>query len=169
MESQVSLSQVPKQKPGKSDQVVCTPPEFLAALKFKVAVPEFGYDLAADADNAVASSYYTEEDDALIQSWAEDIPTRSWAFCNPPFGDIEPWVRKACLESIEKGANVAMLLPASTGSNWWKAYVHNKCYVLLLNGRLTFVGHKTPYPKDLVVLLYTPMGLRGYDVWNWRI
>lgn len=158
---------VPKQKPGKSEQVVCTPPEFLKALKAKLGQPEFGYDLAASHENTVATSYFTEEDDALIQDWGADLDFGMWAFCNPPYEDIEPWVAKACVEA-EKGANIAMLLPASTGSNWWRAYVHNKCYVLLLNGRITFVGHKTPYPKDLVTLLYTPFGAKGYEVWDWK-
>jgi phage N-6-adenine-methyltransferase len=137
-------------------------------LKLKLGIGGFQYDLAASAENTVADQFYTEQDDALIQDWAGNMLDGAWAFCNPPYADIEPWVMKACYETEGAGVNVAMLLPASTGSNWWRTYVHNRCYVLLLNGRLTFVGHKTPYPKDLVVLLYTPMRLTGYDVWNWK-
>lgn len=159
------MAKVPAQRPGKSEQVVCTPTIFLDALKMKLAIPFFNYDLAASPSNTVATNYYTEEDDALVQDWAGD--SIGWCFCNPPYEDIEPWVAKACLE-VDKGACIAMLLPASVGSNWWKAYVHNKCYVLLLNGRITFEGHKSPYPKDLVTLLYTPFGARGYDVWSWK-
>lgn len=157
------MSTMPVQKPGRSEQIVCTPTEFLASLKRKLGIEEFEIDLAASEENAVAGEWYTEEDDALIQGWAR----AGWAYCNPPYSDIEPWVAKAYTER-GKGASVAMLLPASVGSNWWKAYVHNKAYVLLINGRLTFVGHTSPYPKDLIVALYTPYGPHGYDVWSWK-
>lgn len=156
---------MPEQKPGRSEQVVCTPKDFLTALKGRLAIEEFAVDLAASQDNAVADAYYDENDDALIQEWAS--PTGGWGFCNPPYADIEPWVAKAWLEA-RKGASIAMLLPASVGSNWWKAYVDQRAYVLLLNGRLTFVGHTAPYPKDLVVALYTPYAGHGYQVWTWK-
>ena len=48
-----------------------------------------------------------------------------------------------------------MLVPAGVGSNWWKAWVHHKAYVFLLNGRITFVGQPTCYPKDCCLLYYT--------------
>lgn len=161
-QSKESKRRMPAQKPGKSEQVVCTPPDFLKALKNKLGIKEFSWDLAADESNAVAAKFYTEEDDALIQPWT----VGGWAYCNPPYADIEPWVAKAGIES-QMGANVAMLLPASTGSNWWKHYVHEKCLVLLLNGRIKFIGHTNYYPKDLVTLIYSPYA-RGYNVWTWR-
>lgn len=157
------MSKMPVQKPGKSEQVVCTPTEFMNILTSRLGIDKFGIDLAASADNTVADDYYTEENDSLVQPWTD----YAWAYCNPPYADIEPWVRKAWTES-HKGANIAMLLPASVGSNWWRTYVDKKAYVLLLNGRLTFKGHTSPYPKDLVVLLYNSFGASGYEVWKWN-
>lgn len=161
------MSTMPVQKPGRSEQVVCTPPDFLRALKNKLGIKEFSFDLAADEVNTVSESgWYSEDMDSLVQSWS----VGGWAYCNPPYGDIEPWVAKAYHEMIspEKATGVAMLLPASTGSNWWKAWVHNKCKVLLLNGRIKFIGHKNYYPKDLVVLLYYEDIEVGYDIWTWK-
>ena len=158
------MAKMPAQKPGKSEQTVCTPPVFLQKLKYKLGITEFVIDLAADKSNTVAPHFYSEEDNALTQSWQIG---EGWAFCNPPFANIRPWVEKANSEkSIH--ANIAMLLPASIGSNWWAEYVHDKARVLILKGRLTFVGHTTCYPKDLVVLLYSPRVFVRYEIWDWK-
>lgn len=155
----------PRQKPGKSVQSVCTPPEFIQAVCKHLYIPHFELDIAADADNSVAPWFYTEQDDALTRTWLSGPGT--WAWCNPPYADIAPWVSKACEES-NGGARIAMLLPASVGSNWWDSYVHDVAYVTFLAPRLTFVGHKDPYPKDLALLLYAPYLAGGYTTWRWK-
>jgi len=154
----------PKQKPGRSKQDYCTSPEFLKALKHRLGIENFHLDVAASEENSVGLRWFTEEHDALRPevSWKD-----GWAFCNPPFGHIEPWVKKAW-EEAQRGAWIAMLLPAGVGANWWRDYVDGKAHVLLLNGRLVFTGETTPYPKDCVLLLYTPYIRGGYEVWNWR-
>lgn len=106
--------------------------------------------------------WFTETSDALTMDWAD-----GWTWCNPPFSHIAPWVKKA-YEEAAKGAWIAMLLPAGVGSNWWRNWVDGNAHVLLLNGRLTFVGETTPYPKDCVLLLWTPFIHGGYEVWNWK-
>lgn len=154
---------MPEQKPGRSEQVVETPPDFIKAIKSRLGIHEFAIDLAANKDNAKAHQFYSEDDDALIQGWVFE----GWDWCNPPYSDIEPWVAKAAIES-QKGAKVAMLLPASVGSNWWATHVDRKAYVTFLNGRITFEGHTGPYPKDLVLLLYAPFLRGGSTVWRWK-
>lgn len=155
---------VPKQKPGQSEQIVCTPPELLDAVRRRLSISNFVWDLAASHDNKVCDSCYTEEDDALIQPWNV---VEGWNWCNPPYADLGPWVAKAASESF-KGAQTTMLVPASVGAQWWKTWVEPYAYVSFLSGRVTFIGHKTPYPKDLAVLLYTPWGFKGYDIWSWK-
>lgn len=156
----------PQQRPGRSRQDYQTPPGFLAALKRRLGIGQFDIDLAASAENAVFTNYYDEAMDSLADHNPWKVTTGGWAFCNPPYGDIHPWVEKACYESYA-GGQIAMLLPASVGSNWWYAWVHDCAHVLFLNGRLTFVGADGPYPKDCVVLLYTPYIRGGYEVWSW--
>lgn len=155
---------MPAQKPGRSKQDYQTPLEFLAAVKRRFGIAEFDIDLAADAENAVAPIYYDAETNALIQPWR--TVGRGLAWCNPPFGDLGPWVEKAWRES-RTAARVAMLVPAGVGSNWWREWVHGKAFVLLLNGRLTFVGAAQPYPKDCCLLIYGPDVAPGYEVWTW--
>ena len=158
---------MPKQKPGKSKQDYGTPPELLAAVKNRLKISGFALDIAATPGvNSVAPLCFCEcHLDALApeQSWGRN----GWSWLNPPYADIEPWVRKA-LDESEKGAHIAMLVPASVGSNWWYNWVEPYAYINYLNGRLTFVGEKAPYPKDCALLLYTPWGCRGSETWSWR-
>lgn len=156
---------MPRQKPGRSVQHYQTPPEFLAAVKHKLDIVEFSIDLAADEQNTAADRWYDQEQNALVQPWGG---FGGWAWLNPPFGDLAPWVQRAWVTSREQGAQVALLVPAGVGSNWWRDWVHQKARVLLLNGRITFVGQPTCYPKDCCLLLYGPTILRGgYEVWTW--
>ena len=160
------MSTMPEQKPHKSEQVVLTPPTILTDIKEELLkIGWFDYDLAADATNTVALKFFSEEDDAIIQSWKQG---EGWNWCNPPYARLGPWVHKAWIESQAFGAKTAMLVPASVGSNWWREHVDGKAHVLFLSPRLTFVGKTTPYPKDCAILLYTPMVCGGYECWNWR-
>lgn len=153
----------PRQKPGRSKQDYGTPPEFLAAVKARLGIAEFAIDLAANEANACASVFYTEDMNALVQAWN---CWAGWCWLNPPFAQINPWVKKAYRES-RKGARIAMLVPAGVGANWWKQWVHAKACVLLLNGRITFVGETMPYPKDCALLLYGPEVVAQYEIWTW--
>lgn len=158
------MSRVPVQKPGRSEQVVCTPVLFLEAVKKRLRIKDFVWDLAASHENKVCDSCYTEEDDALIQPWNR---VQGWNWCNPPFSGLEDWTSKASKESF-KGAQTVMLVPASVGSNWWREWAEPYAYQTFLNGRVTFVGHTSPYPKDLALLLYTPWRFTGSEIWQWR-
>lgn len=157
------MSKPPMPKPGKSEQTVCTPKILLDAVKGRLGIANFAIDLAADASNAVTTAFYDEAMNSLIQPWT----VGGWGWCNPPFAELGPWVSKASLETI-LGASTAMLVPASVGSNWWADYVHNHAHVLFLNGRVTFVGHTKPYPKDLALLLYSRAVFGGYEIWPWN-
>lgn len=141
-------------------------------MKRRLQIEEFTFDLAAHHSNTVAGSqFWTEEDNALLQSWG-GFP--GWCWCNPPYANIRPWVEKAVAGSAvgwggaRSGSSIAMLVPASVGSNWWAEAVDGRAHVLFLNGRLTFAGETTPYPKDTALLLYTPFIKGGYEVWRWK-
>lgn len=154
---------MPPQKPGKSEQSVATPPEFIRAAKRRLGIDEFAIDLAADDNNRITHTYYGEDTDSLKQSWLWD----GWCWLNPPYTDIKPWVEKAWNES-RYGAHIAVLVPAAVGSNWWRNHVEGKAYITYLNGRITFVGHTTSYPKDLALLLYAPFLEGGHTTWRWK-
>lgn len=162
---------MPPQKPHRSEQSVGTPRAFLDAVEAKFG--PITLDCAASADNAVCPRYINEARNGLTVPWDDDEGTLNW--CNPPFSKIAPWVEKAVSQTDAIGSSSLLLLPAGVGSNWWLGYVHGACDVYLLNGRLTFVGHSAPYPKDLVLLHYHPGASRQaccdpatYRVWPWR-
>lgn len=174
---------MPKQQRGKSKQNYQTPEIFLdAAFEQCQAYVQgilgwWAFDFASDDLNAVAAKHWTEQDDSLAQpawAWAE-ATSGGWGWLNPPFKNIHRWVDKAW-QAREQGGRLAMLIPASTGSNYWRDYIHKKAHVLLLNGRITFggmppnpkTGKIDPYPKDCVLLLYTADLTPGYDVWTWN-
>ena len=156
---------MPIQKPGLSKQDYQTPPDFMAAIKRRLCIQDFMFDLAADAQNKQAIDYFDKEADALKQNW-HGIG-QGWLWLNPPFANISPWVEKCAIEAM-LGAKIAVLIPASVGADWWKKHVVNNSYQLFLNGRLKFVGCEDYYPKDCALLLYTPYIQSGNCVWDWR-
>jgi phage N-6-adenine-methyltransferase len=158
---------MPQQRPGRSKQDYQTPPEFITAVKRKLGITNFDIDLAADATNRQAEQWYGLDNglDSLTQPWKVGD---GWNWLNPPYSNIRPWVEKAEKEA-KMGAKTAVLIPASVGSNWWFDYVHQIAHVLLLNGRLTFVGCPSCYPKDCALLLYSHSHQGGYRVWPWQI
>jgi phage N-6-adenine-methyltransferase len=153
---------MPVQKPGRSEQSVQTPNDFMEAV-----VARFGpmaVDLAADASNRKCPVFLSEEDNSLNVDWHR-LDGNLWL--NPPFEKIDPWAQKAAFES-QLGANVFMLVPASVGSNWYRDFVEPYAYVFAINPRLKFVGHKTCYPKCLVLAYYSSYRLKGFDTWRWK-
>ncbi|MBN7792405.1 DNA N-6-adenine-methyltransferase [Microbacterium esteraromaticum] len=79
---------------------------------------QFTLDAAAAEHNAKCGRYFTRETDGLSQSWAGEL-----VWCNPPYSQIAPWVRKAWAEwSSTRG--IVMLLPANrTEQQWWQRLV----------------------------------------------
>jgi phage N-6-adenine-methyltransferase len=155
---------MPAQRHGTSKQDVRTPKAFLDAVKLRLGIDAFTVDLAASKSNTVAKQFYSERSNALVQPW--NLSDGGFNWLNPPYTDIRPWVQKAYEES-RLGARTALLLPAGVGSNWWRDWCHPKARILLLNGRITFVGHKQPYPKDCALLLYEPNVISAYETWTW--
>lgn len=153
---------MPVQKPHQSKQDYQTPVEVIKAAEYLIG-SSFVWDLAAESANKICTHFYSPTDDALKKPWNK----KGWCWLNPPFANIDPWVHKAFMESTLQGAHIAVLIPASVGSNWWKKWVHEKAQVYLLNGRITFVGQDAPYPKDCALLLYRPNVRGGYSVFNW--
>jgi phage N-6-adenine-methyltransferase len=158
---------MPRQKPATSEQTVCTPLEFIAAVERRFGL--ITCDLAATRENAVHPNFlgpgskYSE--DALSVSWQGPAGPVLWL--NPPYSRCADFAKKAAEEGA-KGARVHMLVPASVGSNWFADHVHGKALVLALRPRLTFVGHRWPFPKDLLLCVYGPFVVPGFGLWKWN-
>lgn len=153
---------MPEQKPGKSRQDYETPPDFMEAF-----VRRFGpvdVDLAASAANAKAGLFIPEEHDSLKCNW-DGYVGNLWL--NPPFKKIAPWAKKCCQTLISHDRAIYLLVPASVGADWFHYWVEPFAYTIPLSPRLTFVGCKDPYPKDVMLCVYSN-GLTGFKSWRWK-
>lgn len=159
---------MPLQRPGTSEQTVCTPRAFLNAVERRFGPITF--DLAATSENEVTGSGFyfgpgsSYGENALVVPW----PREGLLWCNPPYGLIKGngFARKGRLEA-EKGSRIAMLIPAAVATNWYADEIHGHAFVLPIRPRLTFVGHKDPYPKDLMLCMFGP-GANGFEPWAWN-
>lgn len=158
---------MPAQKPHRSVQDVGTPRELLDAIEKRFG--PITLDLAATAENKVCEHHFGP---GTNLRGGEDTlhPSVSWAgrslrFLNPPFGNVTPFAQKCAAEAHH--APIALLVPLRI-TDWFREYLHQNALVLALNGRVTFKGHKAPFPADLVVAVFGPWVAPGFDVWRWR-
>ena len=76
----------------------------------------FTLDAAASPDNAKVERFYSRQDSALVKSWAGEV-----VWCNPPYSDLDTWVRYARLQVRLGCRKVVLLLPANrTEQRWWQ-------------------------------------------------
>ncbi|MCL2777747.1 MAG: phage N-6-adenine-methyltransferase [Polyangiaceae bacterium] len=144
----------------RSEQDVETPPELIAAVERRFGPIET--DLAATKENKKGPFFVTPEEDSLSLDW-DKVVSHHIAWLNPPYGNIAPWARK-CAEYQGEG-RIALLVPASVGSEWYARYVDGRALVLSLRPRVKFVGHKQPFPKDLILAVYGEKP--GFEPWRW--
>jgi phage N-6-adenine-methyltransferase len=157
------MAVVPVQKPGKSVQDVETPEDLMQAVEKRFGKMDF--DLAANPKNAKCLRYFHEGHDSLKQDWSK-LGGNLWL--NPPFGDIEPWAKKCASYKLTllDETRIFLLTPASVGANWFQEHIWGNALVLALSPRVTFVGHPTPYPKDLLLNCF--IGKYGFECWRYR-
>ena len=123
-----------------------TPRDFFRKLD-----EEFNFDLdpCAQSHNAVCSSFFTPEEDGLLQSWEGKT-----VFVNPPYGrGIGQWVKKAHEEGCREDTTVVMLIPSRTDTKYWHDYIMRASEVRLIKGRLKFGGgnNSAPFPSAVVI------------------
>lgn len=97
----------------------------------------FVLDAAASKLNHKCERYFTRDDDALTQTWRG----YNSVWCNPPYSDPAPWVRKAIEEvNQSQSMTVVMLLPSDTSTGWFLEAYNNAISMVLFNGRIKFGG-----------------------------
>lgn len=109
----------------------------------------FDLDAAATHKNALCKNYFTQEDDALAQSWS----TYNNVWCNPPYGrEIGKFLKKGYEESSNvdvngSRTNVVFLIPSRTDTRWRHDYCINGD-IIFIRGRLKFVNRTSPSYRD---------------------
>lgn len=97
----------------------------------------FVCDVAASDHNHLHLNYLTESYDSLLNGWSH--LKSGYAFCNPPYSRILPWVKKA-REAADHGVGTVMLLPVDTSVEWFNELrkLASEIY-FIVNGRISFV------------------------------
>lgn len=109
----------------------------------------FDIDVAASAENSKCKRYFTYADNALEQDWEKQT-----CWCNPPFGLLRFWLKKAWEESV-KGSLVVMLAPVRSETKAWQEYViGKKAEVRFLPYKLKFHNMKNHFPYSLALLVW---------------
>jgi phage N-6-adenine-methyltransferase len=154
------LRRTPAQKPGRSKQDYATPLDFIDAIERRFG--PIAFDLAASDENKVCPCFFNEARNSLLQDWTT-LDGTLWL--NPPFERLEPWAQK-CTTVSNRSGWLLLLVPASTGANWFQGSLVPNAYVLDLAPRLSFDG-VAPYPKDLVLAAFG-FGVVGRGFWRWK-
>lgn len=97
----------------------------------------FVCDVAASDHNYLHLNYLTESYDSVLNGWSH--LKNGYAFCNPPYSRILPWVKRA-REAADHGVGTVMLLPVDTSVEWFNELrkLASEIY-FIVNGRISFV------------------------------
>lgn len=135
-----------------------TPPALFAALDAEFC---FQLDAAAAPQNALCRKFITEEQNTLVTPWFEHMQITGYAWLNPPYSDITPFVKKAAIES-ENRIGTVMLVPADTSVGWFKEAIQTASEVRFITaGRLAFINPITGRPvsgnnKGSMLIIWRP-------------
>lgn len=135
----------------------------------------FAIDAAALPETALCEKYLTPDIDALSVDWGDFISPSArapWAWLNPPYSDIGPWVEKA-IEQQGRGIGTVMLVPQDTSTEWYPGMRASEVRHITgyhdangkwRNGRVSFINKATGEEmkgnhKGSMLLIFAP---------NWR-
>jgi len=109
-----------------------TPPLILENIMKKYDIHPT-LDVCATDSNAKFSKYLTIQDNALTIPWDEDF------FMNPPYSEINLWMKKAYESHKKYNVNALILVFAKTGVKWWHEFVEGKAETHFQMGRIRFL------------------------------
>lgn len=109
-----------------------TPPLVLADVMKKYDIHPI-FDVCATIQNKKFPQYFTPEDNGLTKEWREDF------FMNPPYSQINQWMKKAYEQHLKYNVNGLVLVFAKTSVRWWHEYIEGKAEVHFQKGRIRFL------------------------------
>ena len=142
-----------------------TPDDFFAYCEERFG--KFDLDPCASDENHKCDNYYTIEDDGLSKEWHGKV------FVNPPYSQMETWIKKAYEESRRSDTIVYFLCPARTDTKWFHNFALKAKELYFIKGRLKFkrpdkdkaVG--APFPSMLIRFDYA-FGIPKIYALDWR-
>ncbi len=109
-----------------------TPPLMLQEILKKYDIHPM-YDVCATLQNTKFPKYFTPEQNGLSQEWNQDF------FMNPPYSEINLWMKKAYDQHRKHNVNALILVFAKTSVKWWHEYVEGKAETHFQKGRIRFL------------------------------
>jgi phage N-6-adenine-methyltransferase len=109
-------------------------------------------------NNLGTPHYYHYDPDTKV---GDNGLTLSWSkyksvFANPPWANLETWIKKAYYESLDS-CTVAVLLPVKSDTNWFHEYVLEKSDIIhFIKGRVIFEGHDNPFILGIAIAIFNP-------------
>ena len=117
---------------GKMSDEWCTPDWLYRALDTEFG---FTFDGAATRENAKCTKFATASDTTNMDAdWTDER-----VFCNPPYSDIETFVRRALYSSAPPAQLSVLLLPVRTDNDWFRLLVESDCEIRWLRKRIAFL------------------------------
>lgn len=143
---------------GKTRGIVSAPDWIVSGAQELIGGP-FDLDVAAQADNAKAPTFFTAEQDGLKQRWTGY--KRIWV--NPPYNkeQLARWVTKA-FQTAEKGSIVVCLLPLWVGYDWWSHVIRGQ-FIFLYGGNGLPTG---PGAMNYVMAIFGGTGKWKLGQWS---
>lgn len=155
-----------------------TPREVFYGLK---KMFPFELDVAASSHNALCEKFIDKEQDSLNTDWNQFVSKGAFAWCNPPYSKIKPWVDKAGAEAHRNKICTVMLVPSDTSGEWYSLARYLGCAVWQIiggyaekgrwhSGRISFLRDDTKEavkgnPKGSMLLIFDPyMRYRDRDI-----
>nr|WP_136252913.1 phage N-6-adenine-methyltransferase [Ningiella ruwaisensis] len=122
-----------------------TPPEVFAYFN---ADYDFKVDVCASKDNALCIDFIDEKENALKSAWyGTDGNTifynGHYVWCNPPYSNPLPFVKKAIEQSQAKGIGTALLLNHDMSTRWASILLVHKIEIIVFTKkRIAFLNEK---------------------------
>lgn len=113
-----------------------TPPQLVRALARELARGPFHLDVCAEAWSSKGLRYLglDKGDDGLTAPWS------AFNFCNPPYDDQEPWIRRALHERDERGAVTVCVVREAAEATYWIDLVACRTTFDHFVGRLEYIA-----------------------------
>lgn len=84
-------------------------------------------------------------------------------FVNPPYSEIEKWVKKAFYEGHKDNTTVVLLIPSRTDTKYFHNYIYGRSEIRFIKGRLKFGDSKNsaPFPSMIVIFRGAKVNEKG--------
>lgn len=115
-----------------------TPPALFAALDAEFC---FQLDAAAAPHNTLCRKFITADQNTLETPWEDYLTIPGYAWLNPPYSNITPFVKKAAAESKNQIGTV-MLVPSDTSVGWFREAIETASEV-----RFITAGRRSPVSR----------------------